>query len=220
MQAYYKNQTRISFLGERISAKSFFNLFKSKKKVNIRPGAMTPEKLKEVIKEIGQGKKVNITRVEYDGTPENKPITVQIVDIRDEYFTGRVVNLERNIKEDLDDKLVFVKGGGGTIDFYFTDGDIKSVEEDVDEMILEPKDQGELLEILDALDLNESILISYYDRNKGGVINGSGKLIEKNLETKTFKVHLNLINDIELDIPKEIELNLDRDNILDLEVVI
>ncbi len=220
MQAYYKKQTRLSFSGEYISAKNFFNFFKSKKKINIRPGAMAPEKLKEIVKEIGQGKKVNIVRVEYDGTPEDKPITVQIVDIRDEYFTGRVVNLERNIKEDLDDKLVFVKGGGGTIDFYFTDGDIKSVEEDVDEMILEPKDQGELLEILDALDLNESILISYYDRNKGGVINGSGKLIEKNLETKTFKVHLNLINDIELDIPKEIELNLDRDTILDLEVVI
>ncbi|HHM01861.1 MAG TPA: hypothetical protein ENJ15_02540 [Caldithrix abyssi] len=220
MRSYHKKYNQKSFSGVTFSRKNFLNFFKSKKKTNVRPGALEPEALKERVKEIGRGKKVNITRVEYDGTPEDKPITVQIVDIREDYFTGRVVNLERNIKEDLDEKLVFVKGGGGTIDFFFNDGDIKSVEEDVDEMILEPKDQGELLEILDALDLNESILISYYDRNKGGVINGSGKLIEKNLETKTFKVHLNLINDIELDIPKEIELNLDRDNILDLEVVI
>ncbi|RMH60744.1 MAG: hypothetical protein D6677_13205 [Calditrichaeota bacterium] len=198
----------------------FLNFFKSKKKVDVRPGAMTPEELKARVEAIGKGKKVNITRVEYDGTPEDKPITVKIVDIRDEYFTGKVVNLERNIKEDLDEKLVFVKGGGGTIDFYFSDGDVKSVEEDIDEIILDEKNTDELLEILDALDLNESVLISYYDKNKGGVIYGSGILTEKNVETKTFKVQLKLINDIELDVPKEVELNLDTDTVLDLEVVI
>ncbi len=200
--------------------RNFINLFKSKKKVNVRPGALTPDELKNVIKQIGKKKKVNITRVEYDGTPEGKPVTVQIVDIRDDYFTGKVVNLEREIKQDMDQKLVYVKGGGGTLDFYYNDGDVMKVEEDIDESIIEQKNKEELLEILDALDLDEAILISFYDREKGGVMNGSGKLIEKDLETQTFKVELNLINDIELDVPKEIHLDLEKDVVLDLEVVI
>ena len=120
----------------------------------------------------------------------------------------------------MDDKLVYVKGGGGTLDFYYTDGDVMKVEEDIDESIIEQKNKEELLEILDALDLDEAILISYYDREKGGVMNGSGKLTAKDLENQTFKVELNLINDIELDIPKEIHLDLEKDVVLDLEVVI
>lgn len=207
-------------IGESRIKRHFLGLFKKKSQSNIRPGALTPDQLKTRIKEIGNRKKVNITRVEYDGTPEEKPVTVQIVDIRDDYFTGKVVNLERSIKQDMDEKLVFVKGGGGTIDFYYNDGDISSVEQDIDESIIEQKNQNELLEILDALDIDEAILISFYDRDKGGVMNGSGKLVEKDIENKTFKVELNLINDIELDVPKTIRLNLEKDTVLDLEVVI
>ena len=215
----YRQKFDVSYLtGETRLKRHFLNLFKKKPKVHVRPGALSPEELKARVKEIGNKKKVNITRVEYDGTPEDKPVTVQIVDIRDDYFTGKVVNLERSIKQD--NKLVFVKGGGGTIDFYYTDGDIKSVEQDIDESIIEQKNQDELLEILDALDLDEAILISFYDRDKGGAMNGSGKLIEKNVAEKTFKVELNLINDIELDVPKIIDLDLEKDTVLDLEVVI
>jgi hypothetical protein len=145
---------------------------------------------------------------------------VKIVDIRDEYFTGIIINLERSIKQEMNNRLVYVKGGGGTVDFYYADGDIMSVEEDIDEVILVEKDPGELLQILDALDLNESILISYYDQEKGGVINGAGILTAKNIAAKTFKIELSLINDIELDQPKEIQLSLDKNKILDLEVVI
>ncbi len=205
--------------GESRLKRYFLGLFK-KKKVKVRPGALTPDELRSVVKEIGKNKKVNIVRVEYDGTPEDRPVSVKIADIRDDYFTGMIVNLERSIKQEMDDKLVFVKGGGGTIDFYFNDGDIKSVDEDIDESIIEPKNPVELLEILDALDLDEAILISFYDRNKGGVMNGSGKLVAKDIESKTFKVELNLINDIELDVPKTIDLDLEKDTVLDLEVVI
>ncbi len=197
----------------------FLGLFK-KKKVRVRPGALTPEELKTIVNQIGKNKKVNIVRVEYDGTPEDKPVAIKIADIQEDYFTGVIVNLERSIKQEMDQKLVFVKGGGGTIDFYFNEGDIKSVVEDIDESILEPKDPAELLEILDALDLDEAILLSFYDRDKGGVMNGSGKLVEKDVENKTFKVELNLINDIELDVPKTIQLDLDKDTVLDLEIVI
>jgi len=208
-------------VGESRTKRHFLDFLKKKEGGrNVRPGALTPKQLKELIKSIGNKKKVNITRVEYDGTPEQTPIAVQIVDIREEYFTGKVINLERSIKQEMDDKLVFVKGGGGTIDFYYSEGDIKSVEQDIDESIIEQKNQEVLLEILDALDLEESILISFYDRNKGGVMNGTGRLVAKDIENKTFKVELNLINDIELDTPKDLEFDLEKDSILDLEVVI
>ena len=210
----------LNILSESRLKRYFLNFLKKKDGGKGRPGALTPNELRELIKSIGNKKKVNITRVEYDGTPENKPVSVQIVDIRDEYFTGKVINLERSIKQEMDDKLVFVKGGGGTVDFYYNDGDIKSVEQDIDESIIEQKNQGVLLEILDALDLEESILISFYDRNKGGVMNGTGRLIGKDIENKTFKVELNLINDIELDTPKIFDFDLEKDSILDLEVVI
>lgn len=198
----------------------FFKFFKSKKRTAVRPGAMTPEEVKRLVNEIGVKKKVNVFRVHYDGTPEERPVTVQILDIRDEYFTGEVVNVERSIKEEMDNRLVYSKGGGGTIDFYYADGDVMKIEEDVDEIVIKQKNEGELLEILDALDLNESILISYYDRSKGGVLNGTGKLVAKDVESKTFEVELNLINDIELDAPKIVKLNIEKDTVLDLEVVI
>jgi hypothetical protein len=216
----HHNQFDASILNGESRLKRYFLDFFRRKKSNVRPGALTPDELRAIVKEIGKDKKVNIIRVEYDGTPEDKPVSVKIVDIRDDYFTGVIVNLERSIKQEMNDKLVFVKGGGGTIDFYFKDGDIKSVEQDIDESILEPKNPDELLEILDALDLDEAILLSFYDRDKGGVMNGTGKLVAKDIENKTFKVELNLINDIELDVPKTINLDLEKDTVLDLEVVI
>jgi len=204
---------------EDLQKRYFLKFFKSKKASNIRLGAMDAEAVKALVKEIGK-KKVNIHRVHYDGTPEETPVSVQILDIRDEYFTGEVVNVERSIKEEMDNKLVYSKGGGGTLDFYYTDGDVMKIEADVDEIIIEQKNETELLEILDALDLNESILISYYDRGKGGVLNGTGRLLSKDVGAKTFEVELNLINDIELDKPKTVSLNTEKDTVLDLEVVI
>ncbi len=176
--------------------------------------------MREIIKKIGKGKKVNIQRVEYDGTPEEKPVTVKIIDITDDYFTGSVINVERSIKQELDDRIVFIKGGGGTIDFYYDDGDIMRIEEDVDEQIIQQRNTEELLEILDALEMNEDILISYYDEQKGGVINGRGKLVGKDINSKDFTVEFSVINDIELDKPKTIQLNLDKDYVLDIEVVL
>lgn len=199
----------------------FLNFFKKKKKkVELRPGAMPPEKVREIVKRIGKGKKVNIQRVEYDGTPEEKPVTVKIIDITDEYFTGSVINVERSIKQELDERIVYIKGGGGTIDFYYDDGDIMSIEEDVDEQIIQQRNIEELMEILDALEINEEILISYYDEEKGGVINGRGKLVAKDLNKKDFTVEFSIINDIELDKPKTTHLNLEKNIVLDIEVVL
>lgn len=210
-----------NLFGEDRLKRHFLNLFKSKKKrIQVRPGALTPEELRAKIKQIGKDKKVNIQRVQYDGTPEDHTISVKILSIRDDYFTGSIVNVERSIKQEMDDKLIYVKGGGGSIDFYFDDGDIMSVEEDIDEKIIQQMNENQVLEILDALDLNEAVRISYYDKGKGGVMNGLGKLVEKDVPNKTFKVELTLVNDIELDEPKNVNLNLDHDPVFDLEVVI
>jgi hypothetical protein len=211
-----EKQTKNSYQRKRY----FFNLFKTKKRSTVRPGAIEAAKLKKMINEIGRWKKVNIQRVGYDGAPDETLITVQIVDIHKDYFTGKFVNVERSIKQELDDNLVYLKGGGGTLDFNFDDGDIMSVEEDIDELVIKEMPERDLLSILDALDLNEAIIISYYDLNHGGVVNGSGKLSAKNLEDKNFTIALTLINGIELDKPKQIFLDLTKHKVLDLQVVI
>jgi len=92
--------------GEERRKRHFINFFKSKKKIKVRPGAMMPEEVKKIVNEIGKGKRINIRRVEYDGTPEETPVSLRILDIRDDHFTGKIVNVERSIKQELDDKLV------------------------------------------------------------------------------------------------------------------
>lgn len=203
-----------------ISSKYFLNLFKRKVKAPRFANALSAEDLKKQIEETGKGAKVNITRMTYDGTPEDKPITVVIVDIRSDHFTGKVVNVERSIKQAEDDHVVYVKGGGGSIDFYYEDGDIVTVEKDIDQSVMEQRNIEEIKEILDALDLNEDIIVSYYDDSEGGVINGVGVLTNKNMETMDFAVTFSMINEIELAKPREINLNLNKNKIVDLEVVL
>jgi hypothetical protein len=200
------------------SRRYLMGLFKSKPKV--RAGALLADEVKSKLIKIGRGKKIKITRLAYDGTPEDPPIEVKIIDIGNNHFTGKVINVERSISEGQSDKLIFIKGGGGTIDFFYADGDILSLEVDIDEKIVEQRNIEEIREILDALDLKEEITISYYDKIQGGVINGVGILEEKNMETLDFKVTLSLINDIKLKKDKTVILNLNNDKILDLEVII
>jgi hypothetical protein len=186
----------------------------------MRPGALAPDELKRKVIAIGRGKKVNITRLDIDGTPEEMPISVKIIDIGADHFTGKVVNVERSISESQSDKLIYARAGGGTVDFRFNDGDIMKVELDIDEQIVTQRNIDEIKEILDALDIGEDINISYYDKNEGGVINGTGVLDEKNMDNLDFKITLRLINEIELKQPREVRLNLEKNEILDLEVVI
>ena len=198
----------------------FFKLFTTKKRVELREGVMSPEELKERVISIGRGKKVDITRMAYDGMAEDPPIAIKLIDIGGDHFTGKVINVDRSVSESQDTGIIYLKGGGGTIDFKYDDGDIMKVEEDIDEEIVQQRNVEEVREILNALDLDEDINISYYDKNEGGVINGTGKLIEKDMESGDFKITLHLINEIKLKNIQEVPLNLDRDEILDLEVVI
>lgn len=214
------NHNNFVLYHEPLMRRYFLKLFKSKGRKTERTGALSPEELKKLVISIGRGKKVDITRLAYDGTPEDPPVAVKIIDIGSDHFTGKFINVERSISESQSDKRIFVKGGGGTIDFNFKDGDILKIEEDIDEEIVEQRNIEEIKEILDALDLEEEINISYYDKNEGGFINGLGILKDKNMDTYDFTVTLNLINEIPLQHPREVSLNLERDQILDLEVVI
>ncbi len=201
----------------------FLKIFKSNKEKSSHlrhPDAIPPGELKKRVIGLGKGKKVSIIRLSYEGIPEDLPVAVKIIDIGNDHFTGKFVNVDREVSESQDKKLIFVKGGGGTIDFKFVDGDILTIEEDIDEEIIEERSIEEVREILEALDIKEDITISYYDKDKGGVINGLGVLTDKNMETLDFKITLNMINEIKLREPKEISLNLENDQILDLEVVI
>jgi hypothetical protein len=219
MKSFYHNFYLNPMDDEFRTARYFLKFFRFRKS-RLREGILSADELKNKIKEIGKGKKINITRMAYDGTPEEKPVAIKIVDIREDHFTGKVINVERSIKQSESKTLVYIRGGGGTIDFYYRDGDICNVEEDIDEEIIEQRNVEEVKEILDALDINEDVMISYYDANEGGVINGSGKLISKNMDSFDFKLALHIINEIELSQPREVHLNLNNDNILDLEVKI
>ncbi len=205
------------------SRRYFLKLFKSKKRIaedSRDPKSIHPTELKKRVIELGKGKKVSILRLSYDGVPEDHPVAVKIIDIGNDHFTGKVVNVDREVSESQEKKLIFVKGGGGTIDFQFADGDILSIEEDIDEEIIEERSIEEVREILEALDLNEDVTISFYDKDKGGVINGLGVLTAKDMETLDFTVTLKMINEIKLNEPRVLALNLEKDKILDLEVVI
>jgi hypothetical protein len=201
----------------------FLKFLKAKKVKSSHPGhpqAIPPDELKKRVIGLGKGKKVSITRLSYEGVPEDHPVAVKIIDIGNDHFTGKVVNVDREVSESQDTKLIFVKGGGGTIDFRFADGDIIAIEEDIDEEIIEERSIEDVREILEALDIEEDITISYYDKDKGGVMNGLGVLTDKNMDTLDFKVTLSMINEIQLRAPKVVSLNIENDQILDLEVVI
>ena len=71
-----------------LSSRYFLKFFKKKVTTPKYENTIPSDKLKKMISDIGKGQKVNITRVTYDGTPEDKPVSVKIVDIRDDYFTG------------------------------------------------------------------------------------------------------------------------------------
>ena len=207
---------RSTNLFEATTGKRFF--FGKSKKSAGRPGAMMPESIKEKINKIGLNKKVTVQRVDYDGElSDSTPIVV--TSINGEGFNGYVVNVDREVREDSSQTAeIFVEGGGGSITFHFDDGDIASVEEDIDNDIIEQKDKTEILEILEALEPGDGILISYYDKDSGGFKNGFGNLADKNLEEELMSFDIKILNKIELSEPLRVNLDLKKDMILDLQI--
>ncbi len=193
---------------------------KSATTTTLRPGAMPPEQVKETIERFGVGTVVEILRVGFDGTLDDIPIVVEIIDISPEGFTGKIVNVERKIIEESTANVVFAKHGGGTIEFRYDDGDIAEIKEGEDTSVLEQsRDVAALKEILNALEPNDNILVAYYDRAHHGTVNVEGRLVEKSADGNSFKMVIEKVNRIELEQKKEKHFDIDKDLVIDIELV-
>jgi hypothetical protein len=205
-----------NYLNDTPLSKRFF-LF-GKKKSTVRKGAMTQDQVEKKIREFGVGKKVIVSRVDYEGRVSDETPII-ITTIQSDHFAGKVVNVDRAIMEQQDSNAVYVKGGGGSIEFYYEDGDVASIEEDIDNEIIESMDNAEIREILDALEVGDEILLSYYDTNTGGIINGMGALDSKDLASDVFSAKLHTINEIKQSNDKIVELNLQKNKIVALQII-
>jgi hypothetical protein len=192
-------------------------LFGKKKSKSLRPGAIPPEKLKEIVEKIGVDKKIKIRRIDVMGGVEERPVEAILVGIFDDHFAVKVVNPERKLMEAMNTKTIYVKGGGGVIDFYYEDGDIKEIIEDVDEKIISEIDKESVVEIINALDLGDEIRISYFDHEDKTAVNCIGSMLKK-FSDEHFIILAKQINSVELDDPHEIELDINKSPILDIQI--
>lgn len=216
------NRNRFLKDRESSSARYFWWFFKKrgKKALDIRPGAMTPEDVKKKIEEIGVGKQIQIIRVGYDGEIDDMPIIVEILLISQDGFTGKIVNVERDMIEGATEKLVYAKQGGGIVEFQYDDGDIKEINLSQDQELLEnARDISSLKEILTALDVGDHILVAYYDTRHQGTVNAEGPLLEKGADGKQFTLKIEKINKIELEKKLEKSFDVEKDLVIDIELI-
>lgn len=193
-------------------------LWGRKKKVTQRPGALDPEEVKKIINDIGVNRKVSIKRIDVMGDPEDEAVEVMIVGIFDEYFTAKAVNPERKIIEATDAQAVYIKGGGGTVDYRYDDGDIKEIIEDIDESIMEEIDLESAREIIGALEEGDEVRVSYFDTEEKTAVNCIGSLIKK-ITDENFIILAKQVNKVELANPYEIELDIRKNAILDIQII-
>ncbi|RMI20795.1 MAG: hypothetical protein D6681_02090 [Calditrichaeota bacterium] len=200
----------------------FLKLFRRKSgTVHLRPGAMPPEAVRRAVQQFGVGKVVEILRIGYDGTVDDIPIIVEIIDIGKEGFTGKVINVEREIIEGHSHKtLVYARRGGGVIEFRYDDGDIKEIlESRDDEELAEARDVAALTEVLSALEVDDPVLVAYYDRKHRGTVNVEGRILSKEADGTTFTLRIEKINNIELEKKIEQRFNIERDLVIDISLV-
>jgi hypothetical protein len=191
-----------------------------KKKVILRSGAMQPEELKKRVQEIGIGKQVEILRIGYDGSMDDIPILVEIIDISDYAFSGRMINLERQMIESAGQTIIYAKKGGGVIEFYFNDGDIKEIKISKDEELIEKeRDISSLKEILTALDKGDQVIVAYFDDKQKGTINTEGVIANKDENNESFTLTIEKINRIELEKKIDRKFDINQDLVIDIEIV-
>jgi hypothetical protein len=207
--------------GPDTSARFFFWPFKRKKgKFLIRGGALQPDEVKRRITQIGIGKQVEISRIGYDGTLDDIPIVVEIIDISNNGFTGRIVNLERLMIESATRNLIYAKRGGGVLEFFYNDGDIKDITLSRDKELLEKeRNIAGLKEILAALDKGDQVIVAYFDSKHKGTINTEGVIIEKDELNENFTLKIEKINRIELEKKISKQFNIQKDLVIDIEMV-
>lgn len=193
---------------------------KKKEKISVRSGAMLPSEVKQKIQDIGIGKQIEILRIGFDGNMDDMPINVEIIDISDYSFTGKIINLERQMIEDATEKLVYAKQGGGVLEFNYDDGDIKEIVVSRDEELLtQERNLDNLKEILTALESGDHVIVAYYDNKSKGTVNTEGIITEKADEKDTFTLQIEKINRIELEKKYTKQFDLERDLVIDIELV-
>lgn len=191
-----------------------------KKKVILRTGAMQPEELKRRVQEIGIGKQVEIMRIGYDGSIDDIPILVEIIDISDYAFSARIINLERQMIESAAQRIIYAKKGGGVIEFYFNDGDIKEINISKDEELIEKeRDISSLKEILTALDKGDQVIVAYFDDKQKGTINTEGVITHKDENNESFTLTIEKINKIDLEKKIDRKFDINQDLVIDIEIV-
>jgi hypothetical protein len=209
-----------SDLSSQSSRRFFFWPFKKKEKFIIRKGAMQPDEVKRKINQIGIGNQIEILRIGYDGTMDDMPVIVEIMDIFNHGFIGRIINLERSMIEGATRNLVYAKKGGGRLEFNYNDGDIKEINIPQDEELLqEERNLGSLKEILAALDTGDQVIVAYYDEKQKGTVNTEGIITEKDENNENFSLQIDKINRIELEKKINKQFNLSSDLIIDIEMV-
>ncbi len=203
------------------SRRYFFWPFKKKKpKIQVREGAMQPDAVKRRIQEIGVGRQAEILRIGYDGAIDDMPVLVEIIDISASSFTGKIINVERQMIESATRNLVYAKKGGGVVEFFYEDGDIKDITLSRDQELLEKeRNIAGLKEILSALDAGDQVLIAFYDDKKKGTINTEGTLIQKDDQNEQFTVQIEKINRIELEQKLKRSFDIRKDLVIDIEMV-
>ena len=212
-----KNRINTEYLEEFSQKRNFFGWFK-KKKEYLRKGAMGLDKVKSIITEIGKDKIVEITRIGYDGEIDDIPLIVKILDIYEDDFSAEVVNPERNLIENSTSRIIYAKKGGGHIEFNFDDGDIYSIEVSKDEDLLnEAKNIHDLKEMVKALEIDDPILLCYWEKTNRGAINVQGHLVEKSDDSISFSIIIDSINNIELEEKRNLDFNLEKDLVIDLQ---
>ncbi len=203
------------------SRRYFFWPFSRKKtKSVVRSGALQPEIVRKSIQEIGVGKQIEIMRIGYDGELDDMPISVEIIDIANDHFTGKIINLERQMIESATRKLIYAKKGGGTLDFFFKDGDIKEISVSKDQELLEQeRNIVGLKEILAALDTGDPVIVAYFDDKQKGTINTEGVITHKDESNETFTLQIEKINRIELEKKISKTFDIKQDLVIDIEMV-
>lgn len=206
---------------ENITQRYFWWPFKKKKeRFEGRTGAMSPQEIKKRIEEIGIGQQIEILRIGYDGSIDDIPINVEIIDISSYSFTGKIINLERRMIESATDKLVYAKQGGGVIEFNYNDGDIKEIIISQDEELIEQeRNIDNLKEVLSALDTGDHVIVAYYDNQQKGTINTEGVITEKSDTDDIFTLIIEKINKIELERKITKKFDLQNDLVIDIELV-
>lgn len=186
----------------------------------LRPGALSPEEVKRQIQEHGIGSVIEILRIGYDGTIDDIPMLIKIMRIVEDGFSGKIVNVERQMIEEGTEKIVFAKKGGGIVEFLYDDGDIKEIIKSTDESELaESRDTSAQKEILAALEIGDKIMMAYFDEQQNGTVNVEGTLLSKSPENDKFKIMIEQVNKIEIEKKVEKEFDIEKDLVIDIDMV-